>query len=235
MGPFVSPRWAQALAWVVTAVIVALNGWLVYEQVREWSAAAGPNGWLVDAGAVAVVAALGALLGWMALRPETVQPPAPLVSVDQVVSAARTPPRHFRRVGVALEAGPNDGPMLAEAVALAAAHQAELVLMHVVESVGGQWYGPQTGDLESSGDEAYLAKLAERLRQEPAARPIAAVRYALAYGAVPRGIVRLVRTEGVDLLVMGGHGHGRVGDVIHGETIQAVRHQLDIPILTVRG
>ena len=55
--------------------------------------------------------------------------------------------------------------MLAEAVALAKTHHAELVLMHVVDGVGGTWYGPQTGDLESRDDEAYLQSLAERLRR----------------------------------------------------------------------
>ena len=54
--------------------------------------------------------------------------------------------------------------MLAEAVALAITHRAELVLMHVVDGVGGTWYGAQTGDLESRDDAAYLESLAERLR-----------------------------------------------------------------------
>ena len=66
--------------------------------------------------------------------------------------------RRFRRIGVALEALPSDSAMLAEAVALAKTHRAELVLMHVVDGVGGTWYGPQTGDLESRDDEAYLER-----------------------------------------------------------------------------
>jgi Mn2+/Fe2+ NRAMP family transporter len=34
--------------------------------------------------------------------------------------------------------------------------------------------------------------------------------------------------------VLGGHGHRALGDLLHGETIQHVRHGLDIPILAVR-
>ncbi|MCX5675456.1 MAG: Nramp family divalent metal transporter [Planctomycetota bacterium] len=151
-----------------------------------------------------------------------------------VASAGLVAPKPFRCIGVALEARPTDALMLAEAVNLAAAHGAELVLLHVVESVGGQWYGPQTGDLERRGDEAYLAALVVRLRKELSGRPVAGVRYAIGYGDVPRGIIRLVRGEGVDFLVMGGHGHRRLGDILHGETIQRVRHGLDIPILAVR-
>src|SRR5499427_9981733 len=33
MGPFVSPRWLTSLAWVAAAVIIALNGWLLYQTI----------------------------------------------------------------------------------------------------------------------------------------------------------------------------------------------------------
>jgi manganese transport protein len=34
MGPFASPRWMSALAWVVAVVIAALNIWLLYQTIR---------------------------------------------------------------------------------------------------------------------------------------------------------------------------------------------------------
>jgi manganese transport protein len=37
-----------------------------------------------------------------------------------------------------------------------------------------------------------------------------------------------------DLLVMGAHGHGGLKDLIFGNTIDPVRHQLNLPILVVR-
>ncbi len=36
MGPFVNPRWLKSLAWLVAGVIMALNGCLVYMEVRDW-------------------------------------------------------------------------------------------------------------------------------------------------------------------------------------------------------
>jgi manganese transport protein len=234
MGPFVSPGWLRALAWLVVAAIVSLNGWLVYDQFDAWAAAAGPYAAVVAAAGIALAAGLGGLLVWLALRRETAAEAAAAVSPESIVAAAKAAPKRFRRIGVALEARPTDADMLAEAIDLAAAHQAELVLMHVVEGVGGQWYGPQTGDLERRGDEAYLAAVAERLRVQLAGRPVAGVGYAIGYGDVPRAIIHLVREAGVDLLVMGGHGHRRLGDLVHGETIQRVRHGLDIPILAIR-
>jgi manganese transport protein len=234
MGPFASPGWLRAIAWIVAAAIVGLNGWLLHNQFAEWAAAAGPYGAPLAAAGIAVAMGLGGLLLWLALRRETAAEEKAPVSAEKIVAAAQKAPKSFRRIGVALEARPTDADMLAEAIDLAAVHHAELVLMHVVEGVGGQWYGPQTGDLERRADEEYLAAVAERLRMELAGRTVAGVRFAIGYGDVPRAIIRLVREERVDFLVMGGHGHRRLGDLVHGETIQRVRHGLDIPILALR-
>ena len=234
MGPFASQVWLRALGWLVAAAIVGLNAWLLYGQIGEWAAAAGPYGWFVAAGAILVAGPLAALLVWMAVRREKGVAAEPVAPVEEVAALAQASPKRFRRIGVALEATAADSATLAEAITLASAHGAELVLMHVVEGVGGQWYGPQTGDLEQRSDEEYLKALAERLRKDLAGRGIAAVRHALGYGRMPRTLIDLARAEGVDLLVMGGHGHRALGDLLHGETIQHVRHGLDIPILAVR-
>ena len=36
-------------------------------------------------------------------------------------------------------------------------------------------------------------------------------------------------------MVLGGHGHRGLFDLLHGYTISGVRHDLDIPIVAVRG
>jgi manganese transport protein len=235
MGPFASPRWLRGLAWTAAGIIVVLNVWLIGATGADWVRESPAAGWLAVGIMIPIGGALGAMLLWMALRREKVEPAGPLVSAEDVMATARRTPKPFRRIGVALEAAPTDAAMLAEAVDLAAAHHAELVLLHVVEGVGGQWYGPQTGDLEARHDEEYLAALADRLRKDLEGQPVAAIRTAVGFGDMPRGLVRLAQQEGVDLLVVGGHGHKRLADLLHGDTIQSVRHGLGIPILAVRG
>jgi len=235
MGRFASRPWLLALAWFVAAVIVALNAWLVWDQVAAWMASAGRLAWLVGSGAIGLSAALGGMLLWMTFRREEGAPAGPIVSADEIVQAARTRTTHLARIGVALEAKPSDAAMLAKAIDLASIHGAELVLMHVVEGVGGQWYGANTGDAERREDEEYLKDLAARLAGELKGTPVAGVRFAIGFGNVPRAISGLARTEKVDLLVLGGHGHRTLGDIVHGETIQRVRHSLSVPILAVRG
>ncbi len=233
MGPFANRLWVAIFAWLVAVIIIALNGKLVYDQVCEWSAAAGGFAWAVQAGAIAASAAMAVLLAWMTFRREPVPREYHVVSADEVVTAAAGYQKHFSRIGVALEAKATNGVMLAQAIALARVHQARLVLMHVVEGVGGQWYGPQTGDLESRQDEAYLDHLAAGLHKDPATRDLP-VETALGFGDVPGEIVRLSRESQVDLLVAGGHGHRGLADLIHGTTIGGVRHGLEIPLLAVR-
>ena len=125
--------------------------------------------------------------------------------------------------------------MLAEAVALAKTHRAELVLMHVVDGVGGTWYGPQTGDAESRGDEIYLQTLADCLRRQLAGQGVPAIDTVLGYGDASTEIVNITRQKEIDLMVLGGHGHRGLSDLLYGVTITGVRHKLDIPVVTVRG
>ena len=48
-----------------------------------------------------------------------------------------------------------------------------------------------------------------------------------------REIARIVREYGADMLVIGSHGHTGLKDLIYGETVNAVRHELKIPVLVV--
>lgn len=235
MGPFVSPVWAQVLAWLVATIIMALNAKLVYEELSGWIVAAGRWGWLVGVACVPISLALVVLLLWMTFRRDKLRPAAAEVSAEEVAAMAARAPRQFRRIGVALDALPSDTAMLAEAVALARSHRAELVLMHVVDGVGGTWYGAQTGDAESRSDEAYLETLAERLRTELQGQGVQAVDAVLGYGDAATEIVNITRQKQIDLMVLGGHGHRGLLDLLHGVTITGVRHDLDIPVVTVRG
>ena len=62
------------------------------------------------------------------------------------------------------------------------------------------------------------------------------VETAIRHGSNPRKeIVSYAREIGPDLLVMGAHGHGGLKDLIFGNTINPVRHDLNVPILVVRS
>lgn len=233
MKDFVNGPVLKAAAWLVTGIIVLLNGKLVYDQCAAWFHGAGSSTLVLSCTVGPAVVFLFALLGYLVIAPD-IEPGAPAAAeAGKVIDAALANAQRFRRIGVALEARDTDSAMLAEAISLARVHSAELVLMHVVEGVGGQVYGPYSDDAESRHDDAYLYALADRLKHGEAKLP-GSVRAVLGYGSVPAEIVRMTRDEKLDLLVLGGHGHHRLADVVHGETIAAVRHNVTVPVLAVR-
>ena len=57
----------------------------------------------------------------------------------------------------------------------------------------------------------------------------------LALGNPPAEIVRMAESEHCDLIAMASHGHRLLGDIIHGSTIDKVRHDTAVTLLVVRA
>jgi manganese transport protein len=57
----------------------------------------------------------------------------------------------------------------------------------------------------------------------------------LALGNPPTEILRTAAAQSCDLIAMASHGHKLIGDIIHGSTIEHVRHNTTIPIIVVRA
>jgi manganese transport protein len=234
MGAFANPGWVRVVGWITAWVIIVLNAYLVWWEIGSWMAAAGTNAIWIEVTVIPAAIACGLLLAWLIVQPRLVaRPVAPTAE-----SAARTTAQdvasriaepQYRRIGVALDHSPNDAVTLEHAAALARGHGAEMVLIHVVEGVGGQLHGADSRDQERQGDQAYLEQLARSLRAGGSS-----VRSVLLFGNPARELSRTVADEKIDLLVLGSHGHGKIGDWFFGETAGTVRHSVQIPVLAVR-
>ncbi len=240
MGAFATPRWAQALAWLAAAIIVGLNATYVLDKVREavaWADGTGLSigpiglGRVVAAGLYGLAGGMALLLAWVVVKP-WVRPsrswaPAPTVDLDW---AEALRPRPIASVGVALEHGQGDAEILNRAMSLARPGETRLVLLHVVDTPMTAVYGDETGDREATGDGRYLAEVVRVLEAKGyEARSI------LLHGPDRAGqLVRHLRREPVDLLVVGSHGHGLITDLLFGQTVDKVRHGLSIPMLIAR-
>ena len=137
--------------------------------------------------------------------------------------------QRYNKVGVALDYGVKDEKVLSHSQTLALHHGAEVFLFHVVEGVSGQLYGKMAYDDEARQDKEHLERVAEQLRAAGLR-----VNPVLGYGRVPDQLIKLSRENGIDLLVMGGHGHRGLKDVLFGASISRVRHALSIPVLVVQ-
>jgi len=237
MGEFVNPRWVRVLGWVAATIIIALNGYLVYDQIGDWITAieaSGGSPWWLEVTVVPIVAGCGLLLAWLVAGPWLVgaryapdEGPTAQATAVRVVADIREP--LYRRIGVAVDHSPRDTLPLRHATALARAHGAELVLLHVVEGVGGRLLGRDAADEERRADQAYLEQLAETLRQQGLhVRPV------LRFGDPAQELSQAAVADHLDLLVMGSHGHGFISDWLFGEATGSVRHAVRIPVLAVR-
>ena len=232
MGRFANAAWVQAVSWTPAVVILALNIWLVQQSVSDWVAKAGPYRPLLILTLTVILGSLALLMGWITVAPWI---PAlrqrfarPSISLPSEV-AMELPIPEYRRILVPLDHSDRDRPAIVHAAALARPWNATLYLLHVEEGVTSQVYGSLASTAEVEAGSAYLRDIVDRLRRQ-GVRVESEVRHS---DDPSSEIVHFARQIQPDLVVMGAHGHKGLKDIIFGATINAVRHQLKIPLLIV--
>ncbi len=102
------------------------------------------------------------------------------------------------------------------------------MLIHVVESAATRIIGREADDLETRKDEEHLNNYVLQLRDKGFEAT-----GVLGFNDRAKEISRLVTEHQSDMLVIGAHGHSGLKDLIYGQTVDAVRHELKIPVLVV--
>lgn len=137
----------------------------------------------------------------------------------------------YRKILVALENTRADETVVPHIVELARQLGSELLLLHVADGFAARNF-EQLSLAESDemkADRAYLERVAVELRGQGFA-----VATELALGNPPTEILRVAKARECTLIAMTSHGHKFFGDLLHGSTIDKVRHNTSIPILVVR-
>ena len=137
----------------------------------------------------------------------------------------------YRKILVALDNTESDQQLLPRIIALATTLKSELLLVHVADGFAARNFDQLAlaASEEMRDDWKYLDQTAARLRAETGLE----VSARLALGNPPNQILKVAETEQVDLIAMASHGHRLVGDIIHGSTIDSVRHSARVPIFVV--
>lgn len=228
MGEFVIKRWVQALAWLITIVLVYLNVRMVSGQAMDFFAESDSLFWktVIITGGLAfasllLIALIYPLLNLKGQDVAVEVHPAPVVDIGEPKLIK------YDRIAVALELSQNDKQVIA--FAMGQGHPGtRFILIHVVESASAKVLGDETDDLETQSDLEKLEGYAVQLRAKGfEATP------ALGFRNRSEEIARHVKISNADLLVIGAHGHTGMKDWLYGETINAVRHKLKIPVLIV--
>jgi manganese transport protein len=231
MGPFASGWILRVSGWVTALVVIALNLWMAQQVLADWARGAGGYAPAVWTAGVSFGGVLCGLLLWMGLHPYR-RPAAATATLGlEERSADLITAPNYRRILVPLDHSPLDRIALGHAAALAARTNGRIYLLHVEEGVNSQIYGSEALTAEVEAGREYLDSLVDSLGEMKIE-----VETAIRHGSNPRKeIVGYAREIQPDLLVMGAHGHGGIKDLIFGNTINPVRHKLNVPILVVRG
>ena len=137
----------------------------------------------------------------------------------------------YHTILVPVENRETDQTILRHIRSLAKLTDAKLTLVHVADGWAARNYERfklQESE-EMKQDREYLAALSEELRSEGYE-----VKAVLAMGDPATEIIKLARTEPVDLIAMTTHGHKLIADFLRGSTADKVRHEVDVPVLLLK-
>jgi manganese transport protein len=229
MGKFSIKPIVKVTAWLITIILVYLNGRMVYTEAAKY--VAGNSNILVD------IVIILAGLGFITLLVITVV--YPLISRYQQKASSEIHKTAelalgdlkvpvYNRIAMALDFSIDDEKVISNALAHGNP-QTEYLLIHIIESASAKYLGVQADDFETRKDQEQMDKYITLLHS----RNIRA-KGLLGYRHRAKEIVRLVKEEQADFLVLGGHGHTGIKDWIYGETANQVRHQVRIPVLIIQ-
>jgi len=226
MGKFAIKPSVKFAAWIVTAVLVYLNIKMVAGQGANYFAESENIFWkvIILLGGLLFVALLITSFLYPLMSKKRRDIPEVHVGASELQKISVP---EFRKIAVALEFSQKDEKLLSYALGQAQP-QTSFVLIHVVESASSKVLGKDTDDLESRSDQDHIDFYAKQL--------IAIgfkAKGILGFHQRAKEIVRIIKENDVDMLVIGAHGHTGIKDWFYGQTIDSVRHELKIPVLVV--
>ena len=227
MGEFAIGPIIKILAWLMAFLLVFLNGKMIMEEAISYFVnhqSLLPK-ILIGLMIVAFVFLLMYVLLYPILSKRRHQSSISLHAVGNL-NFTITPP-NYKKIAVALDFGKDDMKIIGSAIGQLST-QSQLLIIHVVESASASLHGEHSDDYETAKDREHLNNLIDALKKQGIdAEGI------LGYQKRSSEIVRIIREQQADLLVIGAHGHSGISDFVYGSTIDTVRHDLDIPVLIV--
>lgn len=229
MGEFASKMWLKILAWIVAAIIVSLNAKLVIDTLLEWIHTS-ENPLIIYLTAVPLAVGAGVLLFYVTLKPiinkaKQKQHQVPDGRPEELKIKMEN---KYNRIAITVDFSTTDSNAISNAVAQGG-KEAEYILIHIVETAGARMMGHEIKDFETESDSINLDKYKTELTSQGFK-----IQVKLGFGNPKKSIPEIVNSCNCDLLVMGAHGHRALKDIIFGTTLDAVRHNVKIPVLIVK-
>ncbi len=227
MGSFAIKPFIQFLSWLVAAVLVYLNIKMVADEATDFFSTSDN----ITGKIIIILTSLGfiALLVYSIIFPliSKKKNKGSILMHPDIIGLEKLEIPVYKKIAVALDFSENDSKLIAAAIGLAKP-ETTFVLIHIVESASAILLGNETDDYETKKDKERLELYAKELTEKGFL-----TKAVLGFRHSAKEIVRIVKVESADILIVGAHGHTGLKDFIYGETVNAVRHELKIPVLVV--
>lgn len=227
MGKFVIKPFIIFLASLIAAVLVYLNITMVVGQAGSFFATPGNIIWkaIIILAGLFYISLLVIAIFYPLMRKKpaaiAVQLHPDALELQQIAIPV------YENIAVALDFSKNDLKLITHAIGQGNKNTS-FVLIHVVESAATRLMEKDTDDLETRKDQEQLDTYVRQLKE----KDFKAVGL-LGFNDRAKEIVRIIKQTNADMLVIGAHGHSGIKDLLYGQTIDAVRHDLKIPVLVV--
>jgi nucleotide-binding universal stress UspA family protein len=138
----------------------------------------------------------------------------------------------YRHILIAIECSGADAAILGHVRRLASLTGARLLLLHVADGWAARAYDELKlrDSEEMKEDRTYLERLTADLSREGFT-----AEWRLAKGDPATEIIRIAREQDVDLVAMSTHGHRFLSDLLHGSTVDRVRHAVPMAVLLLKA
>ena len=226
MGNFAINTLTKIAAWIIASVLVFLNLKMITNEASPTFLA--PE--LMPKIILSIVGLLFlALLSYITIFPilgrrkklASIQIHADVPAIKELIIP------EFYKIAIALDFSKHDERLLAFALGQGKPNT-HYLLLHIVESASAKLHGVDSDDYETRKDKERMDHYVEHMKN----LGHTSEGY-LGFRNRAKEIVRIVKEINADLLVVGAHGHGGLKDLIYGETVDSVRHELKIPVLIV--
>ncbi len=226
MGKFAINTITKIAAWLIATILIFLNIKMLFNEVIPIFE--GDSFWPKIFILFSIVF-FGSILLYILIHPfiRKLTSPKSILMHQEIANIVEIQKPIFNKIAIALDFSANDAKIISYAIGQGNENSSYL-LLHIVESAGAKLLGAQTDDYETRKDLERLHIYVEQLNAK--GFKVAAE---IGFRNRIKEIVRIVETNQADLLVIGAHGHAGIKDFIYGTTVNAVRHELKIPVLIV--
>ncbi|MFF5380700.1 Nramp family divalent metal transporter [Pedobacter suwonensis] len=229
MKDFAIKPWVKVLAWTSAVVIIALNVKLVMEEISGWAKEA--NNWWIYAIVIPALILIVLLLLYVFFHPLLEQQKnasRQIVPHGDALDIGKIDKIIYKKIGIAVDFSKNDRNTIRHAL-IQGGKDAHYYLIHIVETAAARYLGKEVMDHETQSDAVNL----ERYRTNLEDLGYDATPF-IGFGNTGKAIADISNRNGMELLVMGAHGHKGLKDLVFGTTVDSVRHKVNIPVLIIR-